>query len=332
MRTILLFMLFAGIAFSASCFQLDDTTGTVMLDQGTNIVLVVMLTSLLIAGSYMIGKTLNNPRYLVWAKDETYHLSFSLVLLLSIGAILVMSCFVMDLFYENLFQNMGTSTYGCYTPGKGINAVSSCYIKEAKRDANGIAEHYIDKYIEELMESTFSYTIQIPLLTSYTSTAGAYRRVVSNQYDIITNSFLIPSLMSISMQKLALDFINENVLRWILPSAFLLRVFIPTRNLGNILIALVVGLYVIVPFMYVFNWSMYENIMTIDDCTSSAKLQAAVCDNVVDSYDCANTCNNEYGFMAVARLIPQAFFLPNLTVAIFVTFMTGLGRALRVIG
>ncbi len=332
MRTPLLLLLLAGIAFSASCFELDDTTGTVMLDQGTNIVLVIMLTTLLIAAAYMVGKTLGNPRYLVWAKDESYHLGFSVILLLSIGGILVMSCFIMDLFYENLFENMGTSIYGCYTPGKGINAVSSCYIKEGKRDANAIAEHYIDKYIEELMESTFSYTIQIPLLTSYTSTAGAFRRVVSNQYDIITNSFLIPALMSISMQKLALDFINENVLRWILPSAFLLRIFIPTRNLGNILIALVVGLYVIVPFMYVFNWSMYENVMTIEDCTSSAKLQGAVCDNVADSYDCANTCNNEYGFMSVARLIPQAFFLPNLTVAIFVTFMAGLGKALRVIG
>jgi hypothetical protein len=332
MRPALILLLLAGIVFPASCFQLDDTTGTVMLDQGTNILLVIMFTALLIAAAYMIGNTLGNPRYLVWAKDEAYHLSFSVVLLLSIGGILVLSCFVMDMFYENLFQNMETSTYGCYTPGKGINAVSTCYIKEAKKDATGIAEEYIDRYINELMESTFAYTIQIPLLTSYTSTAGAYRRIVSNQYDIITNSFLIPALMSISMQKLALDFINENVLRWILPSAFLLRIFIPTRNLGNILIALVIGLYVIIPFMYVFNWSMYENIMTIDDCTSSAKLQTAVCDNVADSYDCANTCNNEYGFMAVARLIPQAFFLPNLTLAIFVTFMTGLGKALRVIG
>jgi hypothetical protein len=331
MRTALLLLLLAGIAFS-SCFDLDDTTGTVMIDQGTNIVIVIMLTALLIAAAYMIGNTIGNPHYIVWAKDETYHLGFSVGLLLCIGGILVMSCFVLDLFYESLFQYMETDTYGCYQPGKGINRVSSCYIREAKSDAENLAEHYIDRYINELMDSTFAYTIQIPLLTAYTSTAGAYRRILSNQYDIITNSFLIPALMSISMQKLALDFINENVIRWILPSAFLLRVFIPTRNLGNILIALVIGLYVIVPFMYVFNWSMYENIMTLDDCASSSMLRTAVCDNVVDSNDCNNTCNNEYGFMAVARLIPQAFFLPNLTIAIFVTFMAGIAKALRVIG
>jgi len=138
---------------------------------------------------------------------------------------------------------------------------------------------------------------------------------------------LIPALMSISMQKLALDFINENVLRWILPVAFLLRVFIPTRSMGNVLIALVLGLYVIVPFMYVFNFAMNDAVS--GDCHLFSD---AVCDYVVDSGDCANTCGNPDGFWNVGRLIPQAFFLPNLTIAILVTFMTSINKALRVIG
>jgi len=325
-----LFLLFVfGLSFQASCLDFVDAPEVVLAEQGTNIVLVFMLTAIIIASAYMIGRTINKVDYVVFAKDEAYHLGFSLLALLGIGGVLVFSCYAMDMFYESLFENLSSElSEGCYdSPGQGMNVVSSCYMNKMKKFSSGLSESYIDHYIEELMESTFTYNIQIPLLTSYSSTAGAYRKVVSNQYDIINNSFLIPALMSISMQKLMLDFINENVLRWILPVAFLLRVFIPTRSMGNVLIALVIGLYVIVPFMYVFNFAMNDAVA--GDCNLFAD---AVCDYVVDSYDCANTCANAEGFWNVGRLIPQAFFLPNLTIAILVTFMTSINKALRVIG
>ncbi len=329
MRLALFLLLIVTLSFQASCLDFGDAENTILSEQGTNIILVFMLTALLIASAYMIGKTINKVDFVVFAKDEAYHLGFSLVALLSIGGVLIFSCYAMDMFYESLFENLSSElSAGCYnSPGQGMNVVSSCYMNKMKKFAAGMSESYIDHYIDELMESTFTYNIQIPLLTSYSSTAGAYRKVISNQYDIINNSFLIPALMSISMQKLALDFINENVLRWILPVAFLLRVFIPTRPMGNVLIALVIGLYVIVPFMYVFNYAMNDAIS--GDCHLFSD---AICDYVVDSYDCANTCTNSDGFWNVGRLIPQAFFLPNLTIAILVTFMTSINKALRVIG
>ena len=43
-------------------------------------------------------------------------------------------------------------------------------------------------------------------------------------------------------------------------------------------------------------------------------------------------CGEEGSFWSVARLIPQAFFLPNLTIALLVTFLAGVNKALRVIG
>jgi len=329
MRLALFLILMITLSFQASCFDFADAPETVLAEQGTNIVLVFMLTVMLIASAYMIGRTINKADYIVFAKDEAYHLGFSMVALLGIGGVLIFSCLATDMFYESLFENLSSElSEGCYdSPGQGMNVVSGCYMNKMKKFSAGMSESYIDHYIEELMESTFTYNIQIPLLTSYSSTAGAFRKVVSNQYDIINNSFLIPALMSISMQKLALDFINENVLRWILPVAFLLRVFIPTRSMGNVLIALVLGLYVIVPFMYVFNFAMNDAVS--GDCHLFSD---AVCDYVVDSGDCANTCGNPDGFWNVGRLIPQAFFLPNLTIAILVTFMTSINKALRVIG
>jgi hypothetical protein len=190
------------------------------------------------------------------------------------------------------------------------------------------------------MDSTFSWSIQLPLVDSYTITGAAYKRIISNQYDMILNSFLIPALVSISMQKLLLNFINEDAIRWILPIAFLLRIFIPTRQMGNILIALSLGLYVIVPFMYVFTLSMYDASINMCNTSGSYSYANAVCDSPIDSYSCpvtnavteAQVCSNTDGFWNVASLVPQAFFLPNLTLVVLITFFGSVNKALKVIG
>ena len=43
-------------------------------------------------------------------------------------------------------------------------------------------------------------------------------------------------------------------------------------------------------------------------------------------------CSNTAGFWAIARLVPVAFFLPNLTIAIVITFLTAMNKALKVLG
>ncbi|MBN1170415.1 hypothetical protein JXA56_05290 [Candidatus Micrarchaeota archaeon] len=327
MRKLLFILILVSASMAQSCLDFEDATSVVLEEQGTNIILVMIITVIIIAITFMAGQFIGNPGYTVFAKDEAYHLGFSVILLVTIGGVLVTSCYIMDFFYISLFENLGELPSGCYMQGSGINSVSSCYIRVAESDAKSLSESYIKNYLNYMMDSTFSYSIQLPLVDSYTATAGAYKRIISSQYDIVLNSFLVPALMSISMQKLALDFINENLVRWILPTAFFLRIFIPTRSIGNILIAVVVALYVVVPFMYVFNFAMYDAVF--DDCH---RYQDAVCDNVVDSYSCDNSCNNPEGFWRVARLVPQAFFLPNLTIALVVAFLTAANKALRTIG
>ncbi len=330
MRFALFMLAMAALSFSSSCLDFENATDIVLYEQGPVIFAVLGLTTIVIAIAYMAGQFMSNPNYIVFAKDEAYHLGFSVVLLVAIGGILVTSCFVTQFFYGSLFENIEGIDEGCYFEGAGANDVADCYIDIAKADAKSISELYIERYIGELMDSTFAISIQFPLVDTYTSTAGAYRRIISNQYDIILNSFLVPALLSINMQKLALSFINENVVRWILPSAFFLRIFIPTRSLGNIFIAVVLGLYVIVPFMYVFNFAMYDALF--DDCEN---YETAVYDNVVGGCNfnvVGQSIGNPLGFWGVARLIPQAFFLPNLTIALLVAFLGAANKALRTIG
>lgn len=332
MRVLLFLLLLAGAAFSALC--VEGATEIILTEQGTNIVVVIGLTIVVIAIAYMVGQAMGNAGYIIFAKDELFHLMFSIMLLIGFGGIVVFSCAFFDFFYVSFFEESGMFgeaglESSCYAPGKSMKNTASCYATIAANDARDLSESYIQEYIGNLMDSTFSWTVQIPFVNALSSTAGAYKRVISNQYDIILNSFLVPALMSISMQKIMLDFVSENAIKWILPIGFLLRVFIPTRRMGNIMIALSLGLYILVPFMYVFNFAMYEGVMT--DCTDFAD---AVCDNAMDS-QCtppANTCSNPNSFWNVARLIPLAFFLPNLTLAILITFLGSINKALNVIG
>jgi len=325
MRTLAILLLALAGLSSASC--VSNATGVVLSDQGAFIGVIIGVMIVAIAFAYMFGTALHYPNFIVFAKDEAYHLAFSVFLLISFSAIMVFSCQMTQLFFDETFKNLGVSK--CYSDGKLPSEVAECYINDAKNDARSLSERYIQKYIDNMMDSTYSASIAIPLFTAYTATAGAYRRVVSSQYNMIFSTFLVPAMMSISMQKFMLVFINENVIKWVLPTAFLLRFFPLTRHMGNIFLAIAIALYVLVPMLYAFNLAMYD--VTFKDC---ATLSKAACDFVVDG-NCSpttNTCGNPDSLWNVARLIPQAFFLPNLTVALVITFLGSIHKALRVIG
>jgi hypothetical protein len=292
---------------------------------------VIGLTVVIIAAAYAAGSATGNAGMTVFAKDEIYHLGFSILMLMSMSGIMLTSCMVMDFFSTAVFQSANITASSCYSQSATMQSIAVCYAKSATNDAQETSRIYIQKYIDNIMDSTMSWSLQWPLMNSYTSTAASYKRIVSNQYDMILNAFLIPAMLSISMQKLALTFIKDNVVTWFLPTAFLLRVFIPTRQMGNMFIALSLALYIIIPFLYVFNFAMYDSLMDKNDC---AKFSGAVCDFVADGGNCtpASVCANKEGFWFIARLIQQAFFLPNMTIAIVITFLASINKVLRVMG
>jgi hypothetical protein len=321
MKRLLLLMLLAGAVFSASsCIGnatqmiLDPVNG-----QGLAIMVAFSLTIMIIAIAYSAGSITANSSLTVLAKDELYHLFFSVMLLIGFSGVLVFSCQTMGYFYDSTLSQMGSLS--CYKAGYDINQTSMCYITMAKGDAEDIARYYIAQHIDKMMASTFGFTVSIPFMDAYTVVGGSYLRVHAQQYDMVLNSFVLPALLSINMQRMVLEFVNNNVIAWVLPIAFLFRVIPPFRSMGNMLMALAVGLYVLIPFMYAFNLSMYD--IMGQQCSA---FSAGVNDFVFGP-----GCST-YGFWNVGRLMPQAFFLPNLTMAMFITFMAAANKALRAIG
>ncbi|MFH1520571.1 MAG: hypothetical protein ABID61_02925 [Candidatus Micrarchaeota archaeon] len=332
MKSIWILLLLISITYSVGC--VDNATQTVLIEQGGTIGAVIGFTIVLIAVAYMVGSSMNETQWIVFAKDEIYHLGFSILFLIAFSGIIIGTCTTMDMFFDKLFDSFGTLSSGCHHDGDTMQQTATCYMDKMKRDSLRISQTYIDGYISQIMDSTFSMSLAIPLLNSYTMTGDAYKRIRSNQYDMILNSFLVPALMSINMQQIMLNFIKENIIQWVLPVAFLLRIFIPTRQMGDLLIALVIGIYIVIPFMYVFNFSMYDVVGTPENCEPFAE---GICDSVVDG-NCQSpvnsdvVCNNTAGFWSVGRLIPFAFFLPNLTLVIFFAFMNAVHKGLKAIG
>jgi len=310
----LLFLI--SLSFSLDC--INNATDWIFQEQGIMIGGVLILTVLAIAISYMIGIFSRNVQFMVFAKDELYHLGFSVIFLAAFGTILLFSCNVVEMFYSTTIEDLGP-TSPCYDSHVSMGDVTMCYMNSMSSKASLMSENYIDKYIGKLMSSTWSFSMSLPLLHSYTVTAQAYKRVESAQYETVVNMFLFPVVVSLSIQELMLTFVVVEFVKWLLPIAFVLRIFIPTRQMGNLLIALAIALHIVLPFVYVFNFAMYD--VLYQDCNNSF-----VYDDVFGG------CGDPNSFWEVASLMPQAFFLPNLTIALVVTFMVSINKALRVIG
>lgn len=316
MKRILALLFLFSVSFSLNC--LNNATDWILQEQGVLIGIVLILTVFAIAIAYMLGNFTKNVQFTVFAKDELYHLGFSVLLLAAFGTILLFSCSVVEMFYSTTVEDLApTST--CYDSHLSMGDVTLCYMNSMSAKARRLSENYIDNYIGQLMGSTWSFSMSLPVLHTYTVTAKAYKRVNSAQYDTVLNMFLYPTLVSLNVQQLMLTFVVVEFVKWLLPIAFLLRIFIPTRQMGNMLIALAVALHIVVPFIMVFNFAMYD--VLYQDC-----------DNSLIQDDVFGGCGDPNSFWEVASLIPQAFFLPNLTIAIVVTFMISINKALRVIG
>ncbi|MFH1785714.1 MAG: hypothetical protein ABH842_04765 [Candidatus Micrarchaeota archaeon] len=337
MKKLLAFLIFVSFATAAGVWTIDSTTNCIdnstvgiFAEQGVLISIVIAFTILLIAITYMIGTVFTNANFLVFSKDEMYHLGFSIVFLMAFSGILIGTCYTMEGFSQLLLTNLGTTFGALSCNSASMNDVAYCYLDKLSQDAEDITKSYVDRQISEMMDSSFAWSFAMPLVNSYTLTGAAYKRIRSSQYEMIFSSLLIPALVSINMQKLMLGFIKENIVQWLLPVAFLLRIFIPTRQMGDLLIALCLGIYIIIPFMYVFELAMYD-IIDEDDCDD---FEDAVCDRVVDG-GCSgggNACSNSIGFWNVGKLLPFAFFFPNLTIVIIVAFMNAVHKGLRAIG
>ena len=317
------------VVFAGQCAQniFDDVLKG---EAGFNIGIAVTLTALMISIAYMIGTTTNNANLVVFSKDELYHLLFSAMIILGITGILFFSCQALTGFLDFVLGPSGLDLMteeGCYTGNEAPAQIATCYLKDVKKSTEGITRRMIKESIANEMASTLVISVYNPVTGGVSIPWNAYRKAFGMQFDMIAMNFALPALVSINLQMFVLSF-SEDLLVWMLPVALLLRVVGPTRNFGNILIAIAIALYVIVPTLYALNGAMDQ--VAIRQCSQySAMLDGSLIDS---SDELTGGCDSDMSMWLVARALPQAFFLPNLTLALVITFLGGITKALKVVG
>lgn len=290
------------------------------------------LLILVLAFAYMFGTAFNRVEYVMLAKDEFFHLGISFMLLTFFATVMVSSCGVMGYAFDFAYDSMRAHAVAeddCYSYSTGIvQNLATCYLGKMETDADGIVKQYTTANIQFLMDSS-AYKNYFGYEQGTTFMPNGYKRTYAAFAETVKNVFVLPAYISIKSQDLFISLLMGDadsagvIFSVVIPAAFVLRFIPPLRQAGNMLIAFAVGVYLIIPFFIALNGMMYTYTFTAGDCDAYATL---VEDKVL------GTCTSGYNLLEVARLYPQAFLLPNLTIAIFVTFINSINKALRVLG
>ncbi len=325
MKKLIFFLFLLSLSFASTCADITTAFDDAWIEASSYFGVVILFTVAMITLAYVYGKSSNDAKALVFSKDELFHLFISIAIIFATVGVITTFCFIGQAFLDFSFGSLGIAD-SCYPSSTTPSEMAICYTKLMESDAKDMVSIAIESAIQYEMDSTWVFTNNFPLMGSRSVPTKAYLKSYGSTFDILNNMFATPSLISIAMQKIFLQSSLKFSIVFLFPMAILLRVFFPTRQMGNALIAVVIGIHVFLPLMYALNGAMYSYIFTENICITNPDYSAALTDHVLGD------CDSETSFLKFARMIPQAIFLPNLTIAIFITFLSSINKALRVIG
>ena len=249
------------------------------------VISAIALVGAVIAVTYMFSKlisgfsSLTDIRLQTWARAETFNLFISAVIIFGIIIVLgIVSYWVTDTVGRNPFE-ISYDYLDSLSTGGGIETAENL-IQSSYRDQFTATKHF------------FLGGVGIWGGAGKDFRADYLSR--SAHKDMLMN-FALLGVVSLEIQKLFLQFIQNATLSILLPIAIVLRIIPFSRQAGNFLIAVSIGFLIIFPLTYVF----YAGIET--DIQDFSHVE----DHVL-----------EQDFNTVGRLMPQAIFLPNLSLVI----------------
>jgi hypothetical protein len=107
------------------------------------------------------------------------------------------------------------------------------------------------------------------------------------------------------------------VLPVLLPFGLLLRALPFVREAGNVVLAIVFSLLIILPLAYAINASAAD--VAIDE----------ICD--ADEERVLGSCGSLYGWGGISSYLFQTIFLPNLAMVVFITAATAMMKVAKVL-
>lgn len=324
MRLGLAFLMMLALSSAASCSVDLLAQAKNMQYVGVAISLVILLTAI----AYVAGTTSNHAEWVLFAKDQLFHLAISAVLIISVAGILVFSCTVLSAFLDfALTHTLPGGTSLCYQ-GHDPLGIARCYTGALKSEAGSVLQALIRDSLSKEMNSAFIFGFYNPFTGGVMTPSKSYLKTEAMQLDTVGNMFVLPALISLTIQKAFFEFIGDFV-KFLIPAALFFRVLPGFRKAGNLMIALAVALYILVPVLYALNAAM-DDVVFQNGCAGADSYEDAWKSHYIRD-GVMGDCDDKYGFWAIARFLPQAFFLPNLTLALTITFLSAINKALKVL-
>jgi len=307
--------------------QFMDVCGVNSFDQTSGgalsfIGLAFALVSSIIALAYMYSKFREDPATGVWAKDEAYNLLISVLLFAGLLIFFTGSCSFAQS-YSNSDPLRASQQYlDTLAQTNGLNLLRTLTF---------------DSITNQLDATKYLYTGMTPFFGDGVAMRGD-RKAHSAQREYLMDLYL-PIIASINAQKYILQGIAWMGAYVLLPFAFVMRLVPPTREFGNMLIALFFGLYIVVPFMYAVSGQVFmDNVMNIPSkpVPPDGPYRVDTSLEIFHSYGLDNSQIRTGGvadtmFYKIGSTIPQAIFLPNLVIIVAVSCIMALSKALRAI-
>lgn len=268
-----------------------------------------------IALAYMYSKFREDPAMGVWAKDEAFNLVVSLFLFVAILAFFTGSCEMAQSYSKSTNPIMASQQYlDVLIQANGLNILKSLTSDSIANQLDST------KYLYMGISPFWGDGVAV---RANRKSHSAHRQYLIDLYT--------PIIASLNAQKFILQGIAWMGAYVLLPFAFVLRLIPPTREFGNMLLALFFGLYIVVPTMYAMSGNIFMQSVQGRDApykvTSLEMFHSYGLDNSQSAPEDIKTTM----FYRIGSTIPQAVFLPNIVIVVAVSCIMAMAKALRAI-
>jgi len=304
-------LLFAASNAQAATYQQVCTPDQMGSHGGSEFLGVAfMLVSLAIAGAYMYGKAMHSAQAEVWARDEATNLLISALLFAGLAVFFGGACSIAEQFTGNSpfvssYQYLDRLIYNNALPA---------------------IKYLVGDSLEDQKAATrYLYVGFVPFTGHGIGSNANYRALSANKEFVI--DLLLPMVASLTAQRQILQMLEIFSTSILLPFAFILRLVPPTREMGNMLIALFFGLYIVAPTMYAMGGAAFEQV------AENPIMHQSGSGVVYDFSDWAyeGGSGREAWLFRIGSVMPQAVFLPNLVIVVVTTCTMALAKGLRAI-
>lgn len=315
MKKIASLALLVALSGSANAGYLDTCTVNSLdvssVDSLAFIAIALALVSFGIGLAYMYAKGREDRALETWAKDEAFGMLISAFLL---AGLLV-------------FFNASCGISQAYAGGDPFS-VSKFYLKsQLQSNGQNVLQQLTGSSIRNQMDATAYLYVGFTPFFGYGLAGNANLRAHSAQKELLIDMYL-PIVASLTAQLYALDTIQWIGASILLPFAFVLRLVPPTRDFGNVMIALFFAVYIVVPTMYAMSAAVYTDEILNKPLVC---VDCAVHNFYTYGMDDPGAARTEMAFYRIGSTIPQAIFLPNLVIVVAITCVSALSKALRAI-